>query len=809
MINVQIGGGLQPTNAPVENLGKDLAGLFSAVANGVDKYNTIGETAAKLKASEDIAQYREKVTTLKASLAYADKNPDMYLEVNNRINELGSDLVAKSLELKDHKAAYDVYKEATSAAHADVASVMEPLTQAGFVKEGLAKKQEDTAIKQNNAGLFPSKNDIEVSRLTGASYGQGRTDAENDVAKPHLDAIDAELNAQNPSVIASKILTGGAIDRTKLADYLNTMTGSLVKYVADKDGHITLDTPIESASIKEQYMKRLETLVTRFTKKEKDVINVAFKVMKENVTENKTPTYTIQGVTEKRDADIKAFQTYVDSDGYANASKIEEAEHMGIEASSFNDYNEKISAINAMQNGDPITKARFSQVEVVLDENNVASLAVKDMNKQVSETTVNGMITSYSAEIEDAIKNGTPMDKNIMGSMIKSKPANLRVFEDALLGSINSGGNLATVESLKIRVDSFNIFSQKSNSLANRAIYADASRFLGRYLDDYNKVKDPTLKSERGMNILAIASAYQSTIPTKIQIEKIVTATMTNEIYKKLDIEGVNIKPDNISESFVEESYYQYRNSMNRDPSTEQLTTFIDDNAVSMKRVFNWDRETEDIIVLRPVNSNGQRITSDNTYYGLHSYIDKHNMNANDYNYITTSTTGKSTAIQIVDKKTGALYAILNGDYFDRESKYNTKKVVHEPLTIGTGLGSVREADLPANIVKRTKETQANRNKSKNVFGTREDGTNKGNGWLGVIPFTTIKDGKKYENVMTEKSITVNINGKDTLIPSIVPTLTKQELEQLKSNKMPKSVVDKAVAHARIRMKDGKSPFKD
>ena len=719
MINVQIGGELHNTNSPVENLGTSLLNLFGAVDNGINKYNTIGETTAKLKASEDIAQYRDQVTTLKASLAYADKNPDMYLEVNNRINELGSNLVAKSLELKDHKAAYDVYKEATSAAHADVVSVMEPLTQAGFVREGLAKKKEDTANTQDKAGLFPNKNDLEKSKLTGIPYGQSRTDAENDVAKPHLDAIDAELNAQNPSVIGSKILTNGVIDRTKLADYLNTMTGSLVKYVADKDGHITLDTPIESASIKEQYMKRLETLVTRFTKKEKDIPNVNLKVLKINLDENKTPTYTIQGITEKRDADVKAFKTYTDSDDYANASISEEVEHMGLEASSLNDYNERLSAINAMQKGDPITQASFIQLEVVLDENNVANLRANNMNKQVSETTVNGMITSYSSEIEDAIKNGTPMDKNIMGSMIKTKLANLRVFEDALLGSINSGGNLATVESLENRVDAFNIFGQKSNSLANRAIYADASRFLGRYLDDYNKIKDPTLKSERGMNILATASAYQSTIPTKIQIEKIVTATMTNEIYKKLDIEGFNIKPDNISESFVEESYYQYRNSMNRDPSNEQLTTFIGDNAVSMKRVFNWDRETEDIIVLKPVNSNGQRITSDNTYYGLHSYIDKHNMNANDYNYITTSTTGKSTAIQIVDKKTGALYAILSGDYFDRESKYNTKKVVHKSLTIGTGLGSVREAELPANIVKRTKETQANRNKSTNVFGTR------------------------------------------------------------------------------------------
>ena len=62
---------------------------------------------------------------------------------------------------------------------------------------------------------------------------------------------------------------------------------------------------------------------------------------------------------------------------------------------------------------------------------------------------------------------------------------------------------------------------------------------------------------------------------------------------------------------------------------------------------------------------------------------------------------------------------------------------------------------------------------------------------------------------MTEKSITITFDGKEHLIPSIVPTLTKQELEQLKINKMPKSVVDKAVAHARMRISAGKSPFKD
>jgi hypothetical protein len=188
---------------------------------------------------------------------------------------------------------------------------------------------------------------------------------------------------------------------------------------------------------------------------------------------------------------------------------------------------------------------------------------------------------------------------------------------------------------------------------------------------------------------------------------------MTNEIYKNLDIEGLNVKPDNISESFVEESYYQYRNSMNRDPSTAQLTKFIDDNSVSMKKVLGIEWNTDDIIILRPVNSNGQRITSSDTYDGIHSYINKHNMNANDYDYITTSTTGKTTAIQIVDKKTGALAAILDGDYFDKESKHNTNQSLNNPFTVGTGTGTVSNDKLPASIVERTRKQQANRPQNK------------------------------------------------------------------------------------------------
>lgn len=86
-------------------------------------------------------------------------------------------------------------------------------------------------------------------------------------------------------------------------------------------------------------------------------------------------------------------------------------------------------------------------------------------------------------------------------------------------------------------------------------------------------------------------------------------------------------------------------------------------------------------------------------------------------------------------------------------------------------------------------------------YGNRTDGTPKGTGYFGELQRP---DGK----VSTELSLGVNFDGKDVLIPALVPTLTKSEVDYLLSGKQPtKAIIDKAVAHARQRLTAGKSPF--
>ncbi len=96
-------------------------------------------------------------------------------------------------------------------------------------------------------------------------------------------------------------------------------------------------------------------------------------------------------------------------------------------------------------------------------------------------------------------------------------------------------------------------------------------------------------------------------------------------------------------------------------------------------------------------------------------------------------------------------------------------------------------------------------NPDRSQWDKRADGSEKGDGWLGVMKRP---DGK----VSSELSIGVEIDGKETEIPSMVPGLTEAEINWLlrnpPSSKMPSTIIQKAVAFARQRIAQGKSPFR-
>jgi hypothetical protein len=85
----------------------------------------------------------------------------------------------------------------------------------------------------------------------------------------------------------------------------------------------------------------------------------------------------------------------------------------------------------------------------------------------------------------------------------------------------------------------------------------------------------------------------------------------------------------------------------------------------------------------------------------------------------------------------------------------------------------------------------------------RKNGTSKSTGFFGA--FKTL-DGTNRD--MTEFSVGVDLGSGEVEIPSVVPTLTRVELDYLRSGNDPSNaIVKKAILHAKERMAQGKSPF--
>jgi len=97
-----------------------------------------------------------------------------------------------------------------------------------------------------------------------------------------------------------------------------------------------------------------------------------------------------------------------------------------------------------------------------------------------------------------------------------------------------------------------------------------------------------------------------------------------------------------------------------------------------------------------------------------------------------------------------------------------------------------------------------------NLDGLRPDGTPKGKGWLGILPMT---DGSGRH--MTELSISVGRDNSNSrirkiLIPTLVPTLSPDQLNHLLSGgEGTPEIARIAEEHARKMIRKGRSPFYD
>lgn len=123
--------------------------------------------------------------------------------------------------------------------------------------------------------------------------------------------------------------------------------------------------------------------------------------------------------------------------------------------------------------------------------------------------------------------------------------------------------------------------------------------------------------------------------------------------------------------------------------------------------------------------------------------------------------------------------------------------------------------DTSSRRVAKSGRSLATRNMADDTQNLRPDGSRKGTGWLGTLPLK-YPDGKT--GVASEYSIqsdAVQVNGQRIDFPSLVPTLTQEEIATMTGdvipNKkpVPEGITQKAINHANEQLASGKSVFAD
>jgi len=95
-------------------------------------------------------------------------------------------------------------------------------------------------------------------------------------------------------------------------------------------------------------------------------------------------------------------------------------------------------------------------------------------------------------------------------------------------------------------------------------------------------------------------------------------------------------------------------------------------------------------------------------------------------------------------------------------------------------------------------------------YGSRPDGTSKNTGFLGELK---LPDGRIATEYSTQSGA-VKVNGKQIDFPTLVPTLSKQDVALMQNdiipNKkpIPEAIMQKAIEHAKMRLSQKLSPFK-
>ena len=265
---LQVGiSGVEPRQA--SGLAQDISNLFGSVAKGVETYNTIGETAAKLEYSTKALEASDKITEQRILLNKYEANNDTngIIEVQNNIHSITQELNTKASDFSNHKAAYDVYNNLSLDFASKVRATYDPITSSAFIKANKANRtaQLDKSIQKKAMAGIPvstielySEQDVNKQSLfSDIEMDKFRTD----VFSSNFHGINAVLDKDPAGVMSQFKLVklddkaGKIYDLNSERKMIDTLFGDL--YTTDKEGRI-----IATSANKEPDQKEIDTLAS-------------------------------------------------------------------------------------------------------------------------------------------------------------------------------------------------------------------------------------------------------------------------------------------------------------------------------------------------------------------------------------------------------------------------------------------------------------------------------------------------------------------------------------------------------------------
>lgn len=249
---LQVGiSGVEPKQA--SGLAQDISNLFGSVAKGVETYNTIGETAAKLEFQSQSLDYQNKVTAIKRGLK---DNPDVenWKQSRQAIEELSADFVSVAdKSFTGQKAAYDVYRNYSLEHASNTMASLDPMLTNGMNEAVKKQTKETTILNSVTLGASATKENIETDILINKE-ARTELDVPNEYLSKNLSSFDSAFNSNPAFFVKTYYLDKDGNVNQKLGDekLINSYYSAFAKLnkngILEKANSFVTDEHLEAIS---------------------------------------------------------------------------------------------------------------------------------------------------------------------------------------------------------------------------------------------------------------------------------------------------------------------------------------------------------------------------------------------------------------------------------------------------------------------------------------------------------------------------------------------------------------------------------